>query len=79
MALAYEKAKSMTLESGVGLETTEKTAKRLQVSPNRVRQLIKEGRIDAVKVSRFYLVHSNSWPREKGLGRPPNWASKVDL
>lgn len=60
--------------SAKNLLTTNEAAKKLNVSPIRVRQLIREGKIEAQRVGRDYVIAENSLDSVKTYGktgRPP--------
>lgn len=59
----------------MGLLNTKEAAKRLHVTPIRVRQLIREGKIKATQIGRDYVIEESSLESVKTYGkagRPPS-------
>ncbi len=52
------------------LLNTKEVAEKLGVSPIRVRQLINEGKIEAQKIGRDYVVFEDQLDRIKTYGKP---------
>jgi excisionase family DNA binding protein len=51
------------------LLTTSEAAKRLQVTPIRIRQMIREGKIEAKQVGRDYVIAESSLESVKTYGK----------
>lgn len=51
------------------LLTTNEAAKRLQVSPIRIRQMIREGKIEAKQIGRDYVIAESSLESVKTYGK----------